>query len=1274
MRPTASCKAFSTRVIVAAVLCAASAPSAALAVSGPPGFVVESAFPGETFNQPVQIVFLPGDRKLVVEQGGVVWVMTAAGTRTPTPFIDLSAKVLSNPSSGRGLLGVVLDPDFSLNRWVYLAYTVDPDSDGVDDNDEAYARIERYQVDATDDNRLDLTTRQVLIGTDWPSGIPCADTYHTVGALRFGSDKTLLIASGESAHYDATDAGGIDPGQFLPGRTNPAEDLGAFRSLTLNSLAGKILRIDKETGQGLPSNPYWDGNPVSSRSRVWVYGVRNPYRFALRPGTGSSDPSLGQPGTLYIGETGWNTYERVNIAKQGGMNMGWPCYEGPSQQPLYQAVTATAAGNTNVLCGAAPSAENPVGVTPPLLWWNHLDGSLSNPLGWTGNATTGGTFHQGSSYPQPYAAAYFVGELSAGWVRWVRTDANDNMTSYGDFLTDADGPVDLEWDPVSGNLFYVAIFTGEVRRIRYLLSNELRSVFVRADSASGSGPFPSPGTTSPWKDLASTHDVSLSNFAGDASSGWQGDGTVLSPYRLSFDGVDDYASIPAGSIPELASPTAVTTALWIRTGPDVTTTQYLFEWLSEYTAPYHGMSMAISGGQLRVCLNPWVDVAPVSPNTWYHVATVKDAGSARVFLNGQLVYSGVDPNLGGQLSEIVLGASTFRGPGTYGEFFHGSIAQMSTWPAALSEGEILAGFQAGQPLFFPSGPKVVHLRADSSAGSGPYPVPGATSPWMDRIYSHDATLAGFSGTSTSGWQGNGTIGSPYRLAFDGVDDHAVIPAGTVPELKSPSTVTVSLWVKTGPDVTTTQYLLEWVSQFASPYPGMTMVISGGNFRVQLSSWTDVAPVLPNTWYYLTVVKDASGGAVRAYVNEFRKFTSSDVNLGPQNSEIVLGASTFRGAGSYGEYFTGSIAQVRIWRSAMLDPEVQEAYHEGSDLYFEPAGISAKIVSVRADSATGTAPYPVPGSGTPWVNLMGSGSGPSTDATLSHFQGTATSGWQGDGSPASPRRLQFDGIDDRVTFAANRFPALAAPTAVTTSVWVRTGSDVTSTQYVLEWLAQFTAPYPGMSLAIENGNARLRLSSWVDLAPVLPDHWYELAVTKTTGTVTAFINGQQVYSGTDPNLGGQASEIVLGASTFRGKKLYGEFFKGAIAEMCTWGQALDPRGVLETFHTDSPLYFPPGTVGVGARQANVAVTAAPNPFHRSSAIEFSLNRAGPMDLSIYSVDGRLVRALVHGWLPAGPQRFEWDGRSTGGRIAAAGVYFARLTGPDGNVVRRLVLLR
>src|SRR5262249_23305884 len=147
-------------------------------------------------------------------------------------------------------------------------------------------------------------------------------------------------------------------------------------------------------------------------------------------------------------------------------------------------------------------------------------------------------------------------------------------------------------------------------------------------------------------------------FAGDAASGWAGDGSQASPYRLEFDGVDDHVTIPAGSVPELMSARAAGIEAWFRTGsrPASTPDPYLMEWLQGVGRP-QGMSVANQNGQLRTyTADPyWVDVAPVDANTLYHVLLVKQPGEVRVYLNGERVFTGVTPDYGTPNTEIVLG-------------------------------------------------------------------------------------------------------------------------------------------------------------------------------------------------------------------------------------------------------------------------------------------------------------------------------------------------------------------------------------------------------------------------------------------------------------------------------------------------------------------------------------------------------------------------------------------------------------------------------------------
>lgn len=364
MRPWSSCLAVS-------IVAAASLAPVAAAVVVPPLFTDENAVPGITFNLPTSIAFLPGGRMLVAEKAGRVWTVTN-GVRYPVPLWEHTAEVLNKDD--RGLLGIAVDPAYAANHFIYLLYTVDPDSNGVDDNPVAFGRLARYTVDFSDSNAVLEASRKVLLGTVWSDGPVSASPSHTVGDLEFGADGSLFVSAGDGAYFNTEDAGGRDPAPFLPGRTNPLEDIGAFRAQWIGSLAGKVLRIDPADGGGYPENPYWDGDPRSARSRVWCYGLRNPFRFTVRPGTGSADPADHAPGTLFIGEVGWNTWEEQDVARRGGLNYGWPCYEGPDGRWEYQLANPAHHG-----CGSIGLAGNPGTLSPPNAWYPHNPATSSTP-------------------------------------------------------------------------------------------------------------------------------------------------------------------------------------------------------------------------------------------------------------------------------------------------------------------------------------------------------------------------------------------------------------------------------------------------------------------------------------------------------------------------------------------------------------------------------------------------------------------------------------------------------------------------------------------------------------------------------------------------------------------------------------------------------------------------------------------------------------------------------------------------------------------------------
>jgi hypothetical protein len=93
----------------------------------------------------------------------------------------------------------------------------------------------------------------------------------------------------------------------------------------------------------------------------------------------------------------------------------------------------------------------------------------------------------------------------------------------------------------------------------------------------------------------------------------------------------------------------------------------------------------------------------------------------------------------------------------------------------------------------------------------------------------------------------------------------------------------------------------------------------------------------------------------------------------------------------------------------------------------------------------------------------------------------------------------------------------------------------------------------------------------------------------------------------------------------------------------------------------PSETPPPVPGDAA---GVRVVVGPNPFADRVHIRFGLERAGFVGGRILGADGRLLRRLFQGQLPAGWHEWTWDGRDERGRLLPAGVYFLRVEGPDG----------
>jgi glucose/arabinose dehydrogenase len=86
--------------------------------------------------------------------------------------------------------------------------------------------------------------------------------------------------------------------------------------------------VNPDTGAGLPDNPL-AGSADANARRIVAYGLRNPFRFTIRPDANE----------LWIGDVGWGRTEEIdripNPTAGAPADFGWPCYEGAARQAAY---------------------------------------------------------------------------------------------------------------------------------------------------------------------------------------------------------------------------------------------------------------------------------------------------------------------------------------------------------------------------------------------------------------------------------------------------------------------------------------------------------------------------------------------------------------------------------------------------------------------------------------------------------------------------------------------------------------------------------------------------------------------------------------------------------------------------------------------------------------------------------------------------------------------------------------------------------------------------
>jgi PKD repeat protein len=96
-------------------------------------------------------------------------------------------------------------------------------------------------------------------------------------------------------------------------------------------------------------------------------------------------------------------------------------------------------------------------------------------------------------------------------------------------------------------------------------------------------------------------------------------------------------------------------------------------------------------------------------------------------------------------------------------------------------------------------------------------------------------------------------------------------------------------------------------------------------------------------------------------------------------------------------------------------------------------------------------------------------------------------------------------------------------------------------------------------------------------------------------------------------------------------------------------------------------------GIAPEYRNM-VTSYPNPFNPMTRIDFRIEKAGPVKVRVYGLDGRVVATLVDTILPAGNHGVEWLAQGDDGRVLASGPYIVRMEAGGEQLTHRITLLK
>lgn len=450
--------------------------------------------PGE-LDEPMAFTFIDPEHMILVERkGGVKTFDVKSRIVEQIATIPVNTKYTNAEGQSReaeeGLMGVIADPDFATNHWVYLFYA-DPDT--------PKHVLARWEL--RDDSLIESSKRVVL---SFPT--QREECCHTGGGMVFDQNGNLYLTTGNNTVNPPQGTSNLDE---RPGRKVHDDQRTGGNT---NDLRGKILRIHPEPDGSytIPEGNLFPPGTDKARPEIYTMGHRNPWRVSIDSKTGY----------IYWGEVGPDAskdtiygprgYDEFNQAKKPGF-FGWPYFIGDNKPYAdfdYETEEIKGYFDTANVINDSPNNTGLEQLPAPVkafIWYPYANSEEFPQVGSSGRSATGGpVFRQADfvksdrRFPGYYEGKWLIVEFMRGWIMSVSMDEDGNYDSMERFLPDEDfqSAIDIKFSP-EGDLYVLeygsAWFRGnvnaQIKRIEYNGGNRTPVVVASADKVAGALPL-----------------------------------------------------------------------------------------------------------------------------------------------------------------------------------------------------------------------------------------------------------------------------------------------------------------------------------------------------------------------------------------------------------------------------------------------------------------------------------------------------------------------------------------------------------------------------------------------------------------------------------------------------------------------------------------------------------------------------------------------------------------------------------------------------------------